>query len=229
MFGPDETPAARAARSGPTTSTRTSSTWRPATSASWRSRGRRSRSCSRTGSGWAGASSGSRRRRPTSTTTSASRSRPTTSRGPSTTTASAPGIADREGISVFFKDENGDVFHTYSSYARGIDLLNTRVQLPRPGPEGPRRGRRRPVLGPPPRRIRHLTHGGAGPPSGVSPWNGPGGRDGGLGGLEHVRLNCHARVELDQLGQRVPVRDPVGLPDGVQGRVNQIEEPVAVP
>ena len=23
------------------------------------------------------------------------------------------------GLSVFFKDENGDVFHTYSSYARG--------------------------------------------------------------------------------------------------------------
>ena len=36
-----------------------------------------------------------------------------------------PGIADREGMSVFFRDENGDVFHTYSSYARGIDLLNT--------------------------------------------------------------------------------------------------------
>jgi len=37
----------------------------------------------------------------------------------------SPGIADREGMSVFFRDENGDVFHTYSSYARGIDLLNT--------------------------------------------------------------------------------------------------------
>jgi predicted dithiol-disulfide oxidoreductase (DUF899 family) len=32
---------------------------------------------------------------------------------------------DREGVSVFYKDENGDVFHTYSTYARGIDLLNT--------------------------------------------------------------------------------------------------------
>ena len=28
-------------------------------------------------------------------------------------------------MSVFFRDESGDVFHTYSSYARGIDLLNT--------------------------------------------------------------------------------------------------------
>ena len=28
-------------------------------------------------------------------------------------------------MSVFFKDEGGNVFHTYSAYARGIDLLNT--------------------------------------------------------------------------------------------------------
>jgi len=27
------------------------------------------------------------------------------------------------GISVFFKDDAGDIFHTYSSYARGLDLL----------------------------------------------------------------------------------------------------------
>jgi predicted dithiol-disulfide oxidoreductase (DUF899 family) len=32
---------------------------------------------------------------------------------------------DREGVSVFFRDERGDVFHTYSTYARGIDILNT--------------------------------------------------------------------------------------------------------
>jgi predicted dithiol-disulfide oxidoreductase (DUF899 family) len=37
----------------------------------------------------------------------------------------SPGGPEREGMSVFFKDENGDVFHTYSAYARGIDLLNT--------------------------------------------------------------------------------------------------------
>jgi predicted dithiol-disulfide oxidoreductase (DUF899 family) len=29
------------------------------------------------------------------------------------------------GVSVFGKDEAGDVFHTYSCYARGLDLLNT--------------------------------------------------------------------------------------------------------
>jgi predicted dithiol-disulfide oxidoreductase (DUF899 family) len=29
------------------------------------------------------------------------------------------------GVSVFCKDEKGDVFHTYSCYARGLDFLNT--------------------------------------------------------------------------------------------------------
>ena len=28
------------------------------------------------------------------------------------------------GISVLYKDESGDVFHTYSTYARGLDMLN---------------------------------------------------------------------------------------------------------
>jgi predicted dithiol-disulfide oxidoreductase (DUF899 family) len=36
-----------------------------------------------------------------------------------------PHMTDREGMSVFIKDADGDVFHTYSAYARGIDLLNT--------------------------------------------------------------------------------------------------------
>jgi predicted dithiol-disulfide oxidoreductase (DUF899 family) len=27
------------------------------------------------------------------------------------------------GLSVFYKNENGDVFHTYSTYARGLDIL----------------------------------------------------------------------------------------------------------
>jgi len=34
-------------------------------------------------------------------------------------------MRDREGTSVFYKDEWGSVFHTYSCYARGIDMLNT--------------------------------------------------------------------------------------------------------
>ena len=36
-----------------------------------------------------------------------------------------PGFTDREGVSVFYKDQNGDIFHTYSAYARGIDMFNT--------------------------------------------------------------------------------------------------------
>jgi len=35
------------------------------------------------------------------------------------------GDADREGTSVFYKDGNGDIFHTYSAYERGIDMMNT--------------------------------------------------------------------------------------------------------
>jgi len=31
---------------------------------------------------------------------------------------------EREGASVFYKDDHGDIYHTYSTYARGIDLLN---------------------------------------------------------------------------------------------------------
>jgi predicted dithiol-disulfide oxidoreductase (DUF899 family) len=36
-----------------------------------------------------------------------------------------PGRADREGVSVFVKDRSGQVFRAYSTYARGIDMLNT--------------------------------------------------------------------------------------------------------
>lgn len=34
------------------------------------------------------------------------------------------GFEDREGISVFYKDPSGAIFHTYSAYARGIEPLN---------------------------------------------------------------------------------------------------------
>jgi len=33
--------------------------------------------------------------------------------------------ADREGASVFYRGEDDALYHTYSTYARGIDLLNT--------------------------------------------------------------------------------------------------------
>jgi predicted dithiol-disulfide oxidoreductase (DUF899 family) len=32
-------------------------------------------------------------------------------------------VAETHGISVFYKDDSGQVFHTYSSYARGCDML----------------------------------------------------------------------------------------------------------
>jgi len=34
-------------------------------------------------------------------------------------------MADREGMSVFYKNAKGEIFHTYSAYARGIDMMNT--------------------------------------------------------------------------------------------------------
>ena len=42
---------------------------------------------------------------------------------------SVPGREDREGISVFGQDERGDIFHTYSTYARGIDPVNGAYQF----------------------------------------------------------------------------------------------------
>ena len=36
----------------------------------------------------------------------------------------APGMSDREGVSVFTTDAAGAIYRTYSTYARGIDLLN---------------------------------------------------------------------------------------------------------
>ena len=39
-----------------------------------------------------------------------------------------PRSPEREGVSVFYKDATGGVFHTYSTYARGIDLLNVDYQ-----------------------------------------------------------------------------------------------------
>jgi predicted dithiol-disulfide oxidoreductase (DUF899 family) len=56
-----------------------------------------------------------------------------------------PGGEDREGASVFYKDASGTIFHTYSCYARGIDMLNGTYQFidltpkgrDEDGPEGP--------------------------------------------------------------------------------------------
>jgi len=42
---------------------------------------------------------------------------------------SEPGFEDREGISVFARDDQGRVFRTYSTYARGIDMMNGAYQF----------------------------------------------------------------------------------------------------
>jgi predicted dithiol-disulfide oxidoreductase (DUF899 family) len=38
-------------------------------------------------------------------------------------------MSDREGFSAFYKDGAGTVFHTYSTYARGIDLINSTYNI----------------------------------------------------------------------------------------------------
>ena len=40
-----------------------------------------------------------------------------------------PGLEDREGISVFFKNDADEIFHTYSAFARGIDMVNGTYQF----------------------------------------------------------------------------------------------------
>jgi predicted dithiol-disulfide oxidoreductase (DUF899 family) len=40
-----------------------------------------------------------------------------------------PGLEDREGVSVFVKNDDGEIFHTYSAYARGIDMVNGTYQF----------------------------------------------------------------------------------------------------
>jgi predicted dithiol-disulfide oxidoreductase (DUF899 family) len=40
-----------------------------------------------------------------------------------------PGMEDREGLSVFYKDQDKRIFHTYSTYARGIDMINGTYQI----------------------------------------------------------------------------------------------------
>ena len=55
------------------------------------------------------------------------RSRPNRGRAESfpTTTASRKDIDENEGASAFYRDKKSDIYHTYSTYERGIDLMNT--------------------------------------------------------------------------------------------------------
>jgi predicted dithiol-disulfide oxidoreductase (DUF899 family) len=43
-------------------------------------------------------------------------------------TSQDPGNSQREGISVFYRDQDHRLFHTYSTYARGIDAMNVDYQ-----------------------------------------------------------------------------------------------------
>lgn len=55
-----------------------------------------------------------------------------------------PGVGEREGVSVFCRDGGGRVFHTYSAYARGIDIFNTDYNLLDLTPKGRDEGGRGP-------------------------------------------------------------------------------------
>jgi len=55
-----------------------------------------------------------------------------------------PGGPDREGLSMFFRDSDGKMFHTYSTYARGIDMFNTTYQILDLAPKGRDEGDRGP-------------------------------------------------------------------------------------
>ena len=46
------------------------------------------------------------------------------------------GIAELPGLSVFVKGDSGDIFHTYSSYARGTEGLLTTYMLLDMTPKG---------------------------------------------------------------------------------------------
>jgi predicted dithiol-disulfide oxidoreductase (DUF899 family) len=47
-----------------------------------------------------------------------------------------PWFAEREGLSVFTKAAKGGVYHTYSNYARGIDMVNAAYQYLDLAPKG---------------------------------------------------------------------------------------------
>jgi predicted dithiol-disulfide oxidoreductase (DUF899 family) len=55
-----------------------------------------------------------------------------------------PGFTDREGVSVFYKDPKGRIFRTYSTFARGIDMMSVDYQYLDLTPRGRDEGRRGP-------------------------------------------------------------------------------------
>jgi predicted dithiol-disulfide oxidoreductase (DUF899 family) len=55
-----------------------------------------------------------------------------------------PRSPQREGVSVFYKDQANAIFHTYSAYARGIDMFNVDYQYLDIVPKGRDEGGRGP-------------------------------------------------------------------------------------
>jgi predicted dithiol-disulfide oxidoreductase (DUF899 family) len=53
-----------------------------------------------------------------------------------------PSAPEREGVSVFHQDRDGRIFHTYSAYARGIDMLNAAYHYLDLAPKGRDEGER---------------------------------------------------------------------------------------
>jgi predicted dithiol-disulfide oxidoreductase (DUF899 family) len=45
-------------------------------------------------------------------------------------------VDELPGVSVFYQDEAGDIFHTYSAYARGVDMINGAYQFMDLAPRG---------------------------------------------------------------------------------------------
>ena len=45
-------------------------------------------------------------------------------------------LAEAPGLSAFYKNDQGDIFHTYSTYARGLGNVARRLQLSRHGSQG---------------------------------------------------------------------------------------------
>ena len=52
--------------------------------------------------------------------------------------------SEREGVSIFFRDTKGTIFHTYSTFARGIDMLSVDYQYLDLAPRGRDEGDRGP-------------------------------------------------------------------------------------
>jgi len=55
-----------------------------------------------------------------------------------------PGVGEREGVSVFYKDAKGKIFRTYSTFARGIDAFSVDYQYLDLTPKGRDEGGRGP-------------------------------------------------------------------------------------